>query len=41
MDNDSIFVVMSDQKPPAPGAEEVHRGSKCVNRHDIYMIFSH
>lgn len=23
MDNDSIFVVMSDQKPPAPGAEEV------------------
>ncbi|XP_011634416.1 uncharacterized protein LOC105425375 isoform X2 [Pogonomyrmex barbatus] len=22
-DNDSIFVVMSDQKPPAPGAEEV------------------
>ncbi|XP_017758552.1 PREDICTED: LOW QUALITY PROTEIN: mucin-16 [Eufriesea mexicana] len=23
VDNDSIFVVMSDQKPPAPGAEEV------------------
>ncbi|XP_076379450.1 uncharacterized protein LOC117222242 isoform X1 [Megalopta genalis] len=24
VDNDSIFVVMSDQKPPAPGAEEVN-----------------
>lgn len=23
IDNDSIFVVMSDQKPPEPGAEEV------------------
>lgn len=28
VDNDSIFVVMSDQKPPAPGAEEVNVRNK-------------
>lgn len=28
VDNDSIFVVMSDQKPPVPGAEEVNVRNK-------------
>lgn len=37
VDNDSIFVVMSDQKPPAPGAEEVNVETNL----DSFVIMRH
>ncbi|XP_076643588.1 uncharacterized protein LOC143353869 [Halictus rubicundus] len=47
VDNDSIFVVLSDQKPPAPGAEEVEaeyddisRGEQDSTGNEIHRVLA-